>query len=119
MTLKREPALIVAFISAAIASLGLALGWSSEQVGLAAAVVSSVGAAYVAWKTVDTWASAIINVIAALIALAVGFNLSISDQAAALIIGVATTGLAMFNRTQVTPTEPSTAPAHFRTSSTV
>lgn len=108
MTLEREPALIIAFLSSLVALGGLVFGWTGEQTGLVAGAISAFGAAYVAWKTIDTWASAIINAIAATLAVAIGFNLALSDEAVILIIGAVTTGLAMFNRTQVSPTETST-----------
>lgn len=110
MNFKREPALILAFFTALVGAAGLIFGWSGEQVGLASGLVSAVGAVVVAWKTQETWASAIINIVAALVALAVGFGLEISDDARNSIILIVTTGLAMFNRTQVSPVEPLPVP---------
>jgi hypothetical protein len=97
---------------------GLAFGFSSEQTGLISALISAIGVAYVSRNTEETWASAIIQAFSALIAVGIGFGLHISDQAANLLIGVATSALALINRTQVTPVaklaELSENASHFR-----
>lgn len=102
MKISHEPALVVGFFTAAAAALGLAFGLSSEQTGLISALISAIGVAYVSRNTEETWASAIIQAFSALIAVGIGFGLHISDQAANLLIGVATSALALVNRTQAT-----------------
>jgi intracellular septation protein A len=100
----REPAAWIGLIEAGIALLTITvLHWSTEQIALVMAVVMAIFGVYTAWVTHDTLLGVIVGLVKAVLALLVGFGVSLSPDLTAAIIGFATVALGFFNRQQTFP----------------
>lgn len=112
MNPRREPALIVGAISAAL-SLLVALNWhglSSDQAALIVAAITAVGGVITALATRPVAPGAFTALIGAVAALAAGFGYHL-DPAVVGAVGAAVAAVAaLLTRHQVTPVVA--APAH-------
>lgn len=112
----REPALLLNAVAAAIAvasSLFLPLT-AVEQSVLNAAVAAILGLVIAIKVRGGTWAAALITVLQALIALALGFNFDLSPEVQSGVMLLATTVLAFITRQSV-DAEPPAVPGSART----
>ncbi len=108
--LGREPALLLGFIAAVVKLLGyqfdVSAGTQTAINFLAAAVVGLILA--IVAKT-GAWAAAVLQVAQALFALFAGLGLDWSADKQALWMAAIGAGLALYERTQITPPLPSTS----------
>jgi hypothetical protein len=104
----REPALILQSIGAVL-SLGIALGLplSTEQAGLAVAVVSAVFGAVAAAATRPVAPQAFVGVVATVAALTSSFGFEASPELIGGLNAVIVSGLALLGRAQSSPATPS------------
>lgn len=105
MIFGREPAAIVGVIEA---GLVLALtfgvpGLTGDSVVNVIAVVATALGVYTAYVTRDTLLGVVVGLAKALIALAVGYGLTLSPEQTGAIIAMVTMGLGLFQRTQTAP----------------
>lgn len=110
MSPRREPALIIGAVSAAL-SLLVALnfhGLSSEQAALIVAAITAVGGVITAVATRPIAPAAFTALVAAVAALLAGFHFNLDPGTVAAVNGVVLAILALITRHQVTPV---TAPA--------
>lgn len=101
----REPAAWVGLIEATLA-LAVAVGWlawTREQTALVLAVVMAVFGVVTAYLTKDTMLGVLVGFSKAVIALAIGFGLTLSPELTAAIIGFVTIAVSFFQRTQTSP----------------
>ena len=100
----REPAAWVGLIEAILALLIITvLHWSAEQVALVMAAVVAAFGVYTAWVTEDTLLGVVVGFTKAVLALMVGFGLTLSPELTAAIIGLVTVVMGFFNRQQTSP----------------
>lgn len=102
LTIRRDPALFVSLGATAIRLISaffIALT-VEQQAGLNAAVAAIAGL-IVAFSVADGQVAAILGIVQALIAVAIGFGLDISPENQGVIMSFVGTALAMFVRTQV------------------
>lgn len=103
----REPAAWVGLIEATLA-LAVAVGLvvlTSEQTALILAVVMAVFGVVTAYLTHDTMLGVLVGLTKAVIALVVGFGLTLTPELTAAIIGFVTIAVSFFQRTQTSPAE--------------
>ncbi|MEV6737863.1 hypothetical protein AB0N14_13410 [Streptomyces sp. NPDC051104] len=107
----REPALIIAVMSAGLSLLvTFNFGLSAEQAGAIVAVISAVFAAATAVVTRPIAPSAFTGLVAAVAALLAAYGLSLSAEKIGALNAVVLTVLALVTRGQVSPASPA-APA--------
>ncbi|MDT0608892.1 hypothetical protein [Streptomyces lancefieldiae] len=107
----REPALIIATISAGLSLLvTFGFGLSTEQAGAIVAVISAVFAVATAVVTRPIAPSAFTGLTAAVAALLAAYGLELSTEKIGALNAVVLAGLALLTRGQVAPADPS-APA--------
>ena len=107
----REPALIIASISAALSLLvTFQFGLSAEQAGAIVAVISAVFAAATAAVTRPIAPSAFTGLVAAVAALLAAYGLELGPEKIGALNAVVLAGLGLLTRGQVTPANHS-APA--------
>ncbi|WP_217235479.1 hypothetical protein [Streptomyces sp. AC555_RSS877] len=107
----REPALIIATVSAALSLLvTFQFGLSAEQAGAVVAVISAVFAVATAAVTRPIAPSAFTGLVAAVAALLAAYGLELSAEKVGALNAVVLAGLALMTRGQVSPASP-TAPA--------
>jgi hypothetical protein len=100
----REPAIIVAVIQAAIVLLGSQLfDWTEDQILAVSVIVVVLGDAFVAWVTHDTLLGVAVGLIKALAACAAVFGVHLPADLVPQLIALATTVIALFQRTQTFP----------------
>lgn len=105
----REPAVWIGLIEAALAfALSVGLDWSADQVALVMAAVVAVFGVYSAYVTRDTMLGVVVGLTKAVIALFIGFGLSVSPELTASLIGLVVVGVGFFQRTQTAPLETPT-----------
>jgi hypothetical protein len=104
----RDPVLIMAFISSAIAVLSsLLLHLSDEQQGvLNALAVALFGFIAAAMLARDKAVPALVGLIKAVIAVAIAFGLHLAPEVQGLILTLVATGAALLMRPQVTASVP-------------
>lgn len=106
----REPALVIASLSAGLSLLvTFGFGLSAEQAGAIVAVISAVFAAATAAVTRPIAPSAFTGLVAAVAALLAAYGLELSAEKVGAINAVVLAGLALLTRGQVSPA--SSAPA--------
>jgi hypothetical protein len=101
----REPAVIVGFLEAALATL-LSFGFvdlTKEQLGAITATVSALLGLYVAAATKDTLLGVFLALGKALLSLGVAFGLSLTSEQTGVLIALGTAMVGLFQRTQTTP----------------
>ncbi|MFF9285383.1 hypothetical protein [Streptomyces griseosporeus] len=104
----REPALVIATISAGLSLLvTFNFGLSAEQAGAIVAVISAVFAAATAVLTRPIAPSAFTGLVAAVAALLAAYGLELSAEKIGAINAVVLAGLALMTRGQVSPANPS------------
>ncbi|WP_406145094.1 hypothetical protein [Streptomyces anulatus] len=107
----REPALIIATVSAALSLLvSFQFGLDAEQAGALVAVISAVFAAATAAITRPVAPSAFTGLVAAAVALLAAYGLSVSAETVGALNAVVLAVLGLMTRGQVTPAK-STTPA--------
>jgi hypothetical protein len=105
MNPRREPALIIGAVSAAL-SLLVAINWhglSSEQAALIVAAITAVGGVATAIATRPVAPAAFTALVAAVAALLAGFHYDLDPGTVAAVNGVVLAVLALITRHQVTP----------------
>lgn len=103
--MRREPAWYVGLAEAVLACL-LSFGLfhlTAERVSLVMAVVTALAGVYVAWRTRDTLLGVGVGLAKALLALAVGYGLALTDAQTGAIIAVVAIVLSGFNRDRTVP----------------
>lgn len=103
----REPAAWVGLIEAALV-LTVALGWvsiTSDQTALIMAVVVSAFGVLTAYLTQDTMLGVLVGLTKAVIALVIGFGLTLTPELTAAIIAFVTIAVSFFQRTQTSPAD--------------
>ena len=104
----REPALIIAAISAGLSLLvTFNFGLSAEQAGAIVAVISAVFAASTAAITRPIAPSAFTGLVAAVAALLAAYGLELSPEKIGALNAAVLAVLALLTRVQVTPSSPS------------
>ncbi|MET8113831.1 hypothetical protein [Streptomyces prasinus] len=107
----REPALLIATVSAGLSLLvTFQFGLSAEQAGAIVAVISAVFAVATATVTRPIAPSAFTGLVAAVAALLAAYGLDLSAEKVGAINAVVLAGLALLTRAQVSPASPA-APA--------
>ncbi|MFD5491643.1 hypothetical protein ACFWH4_01545 [Streptomyces sp. NPDC127091] len=107
----REPALLIATVSAGLSLLvTFGFGLSAEQAGAIVAVISAVFAAATAVLTRPIAPSAFTGLVAAVAALLAAYGLDLSAEKVGALNAVVLAGLALLTRAQVSPASPQ-APA--------
>ena len=103
----REPALILQSLGAVL-SLGIALGLplTTEQAGLAVAVVSAVFGAVAAAMTRPVAPQTFVAVVAAVSALTASFGFEVSPETVGGLNAVIVSVLALLGRAQSSPANP-------------
>jgi hypothetical protein len=97
----REPALWGALLASIIYAVGaFLLPLSGGQESLLIAAASAVIGVVVAVKTRDGWSAAVLGLVKALLALALGFGLHWSPDQQAIVLTLAAAVVGMFVRTQ-------------------
>ncbi|MGH3584710.1 MAG: hypothetical protein ACRDQ0_00140 [Pseudonocardia sp.] len=108
----REPALIIATVSAALSLLvSFGFGLSAEQAGAIVAVISAVFAAATAVLTRPIAPSAFTGLVAAAVALLAAYGLNVSAETVGALNAVVLAVLGLLTRGQVSPTKDTTSPA--------
>ena len=108
----REPALIIASVSAGLSLLvTFGFGLSAEQAGAIVAGISAVFAAVTATVTRPIAPGAFTGLVAAVAALLAAYGLDLSAEKIGAINAVVLAGLALLTRGQVSPSSPSTPAA--------
>jgi hypothetical protein len=99
----REPVLVAAFLAAVIQVLSsLVLHWSDNQQSLLnAAVAALLGFAAAAGVSFDKALPAVVGVVQAIIAVAVGFGLHLGDTQVSMITAMVAAGVALWTRDRV------------------
>ncbi|MGH2595791.1 MAG: hypothetical protein ACRDH7_07485 [Actinomycetota bacterium] len=103
----KEPAAWVGLIEATLA-LAVAVGWltwTREQTALVLAVVVAVFGVVTAYLTKDTLLGVLVGLTKAVIALVIGFGLTLSPELTAALIAFVTIAVSFFQRTQTGPAE--------------
>jgi len=104
---RREPAVYLTLFATAVRLLGaFVIDLTGEQQAVLNALATAVAALIVAFMVHDGQVAAILGVAQALLALAVGFGLHIDADHQAVIMSFVGAAVAMFVRTQVSPTMP-------------
>lgn len=106
MSPRREPALIIGVVSAAL-SLLVALNWhglTSDQAALIVAAITAVGGLITALSTRPIAPAAFTAVITAGVALLAGFHFNLDPATVATFNGLVLAVLTLITRHQVTPT---------------
>ncbi|MFF4791813.1 hypothetical protein ACFY2M_19090 [Streptomyces sp. NPDC001276] len=107
----REPALIIAAISAGLSLLvTFNFGLSAAQAGAIVAVISAVFAAATAVITRPIAPAAFTGLVAAVVALFAAYGFNVSPETVGALNAVVLAVLGLLTRAQVTPANP-TAPA--------
>lgn len=107
----RDPALFASLIATAIKVISaLVLPITDEQQAWINAVVAALIGLAIAVKVRDGQVAAILGFAQAILSLAVGYGLSLSDIEQSLIMSLVGTGLALFTRTQVIAPVPVVPP---------
>jgi hypothetical protein len=102
----REPALLIAVISAGLSLLvTFGFGVSADQAGAIVAGISAVFAAVTAAATRPIAPSAFTGLVAAAAALLAAYGLDLSAEKVGAINAVVLAGLALLTRAQVTPSK--------------
>ncbi len=105
--IRRDPALFTSFAATGIRLItAFALTLTVDQQSAVNATVAAAAGLLVAYAVKDGQVAAILGVVQALLALALGFGLEINPEEQALIMSFVGTGIAMFVRTQVTASAP-------------
>lgn len=105
----REPAALVAAIQSLLI-VAVSFGWleaiglsSQDDVMLVVAVLSALGAVFLAWKTTGTVLSPVLELFKALLAVAAIYGFSLSTEQTGAAVAAITMVIGLFQRTQVTP----------------
>ncbi|MFD3740451.1 hypothetical protein [Streptomyces sp. NPDC058629] len=107
----REPALVIATVSAALSLLvSFQFGLDAEQAGAIVAVISAVFAAATAVVTRPIAPSAFTGLVAAAVALLAAYGMNVSAETVGALNAVVLAVLGLMTRGQVTPAK-STTPA--------
>ncbi|MFD5137440.1 hypothetical protein ACFWMX_14560 [Streptomyces sp. NPDC058378] len=107
----REPALIIATVSAALSLLvSFGFGLSAEQAGAIVAVISAVFAVAAAVVTRPIAPSAFTGLVAASVALLAAYGLSVSAETVGALNAVVLAVLGLMTRGQVSPTKDTPRP---------
>lgn len=107
----REPALVIAVISASLSLLvTFNVGLSGEQAGALVAVISGALAAVTAAMTRPIAPSAFTGLVAAGVALLSAYGFNVSPETVGALNAVVLAVLALLTRGQVSPTSRETAP---------
>jgi uncharacterized protein (DUF697 family) len=107
----REPALLIATVSAGLSLLvTFGFGLSAEQAGAIVAVISAVFAVATAIVTRPIAPSAFTGLVSACAALLAAYGLELSTEKIGALNAVVLAGLALLTRGQVSPANPA-APA--------
>lgn len=108
----REPALYITLAATAIKLIAaFVIDLNTGQQSALNAVVAAAAGLAIAHIVRDGQVAAILGIVQAFIALAIGFGLKIDPDAQAVIMSFVATAAAMFTRTQVTaPVQPQTPP---------
>jgi hypothetical protein len=107
----REPALVIASISAALSLLvTFNFGLSSEQAGAIVAVISAVFAVATAAITRPIAPSAFTGLVAAVVALLAAYGLEFSTETVGALNAVVLAVLGLLTRGQVSPASPIAKP---------
>ncbi|MFI5649888.1 hypothetical protein ACIA71_01545 [Streptomyces anulatus] len=108
----REPALVIATVSATLSLLvSFQFGLDAEQAGAIVAVISTVFAAATAAVTRPIAPSAFTGLVAAAVALLAAYGLSVSAETVGALNAVVLAVLGLMTRGQVTPAAKPTTPA--------
>lgn len=106
--LSREPALYLTLFATAVRLL--AAFWldlsDGQQAVLNACATAVAGLIVAVWVRRDGQVAALLGVVQAILALAVGFGANLSAEAQAVIMSFVGAAAAMFVRTQVTAADP-------------
>ena len=109
--LGREPALLIATVSAGLSLLvTFGFGLSAEQAGAMVAVISAVFAAAAAPVSRPIAPSAFTGLVGAAAALLAAYGLELSAEKVGAINAVVLAGLALLTRAQVSPAAAPTRP---------
>lgn len=106
MRLSRDPALYLTLFATAV-RLAAAFWWhlgDEQQAFLNAAATALAGLVVAFWVRRDGQVAALLGLVQAILALAVGFGLNVSAEGQAVIMSFVGAAAAMFIRTQVTAT---------------
>jgi len=106
--MRREPALILAVVSAVLGVLvSLGLPWlSAEQAGLIIALITAVSGAVTAAFTRPIAPAAFTAVVTAAADLMAVYGLDVSQQTVGAVNGLVVAALALLTRAQVSPAPP-------------
>lgn len=108
----REPALIIAAVSAGLSLLvTFQFGLSAEQAGAIVAVISAVFAAITAWVTRPIVPSAFTGLVAAVVALLAAFHFEVAPETVGSLNALVLALLVFITRGQVSPSKPDTPAA--------
>ncbi|MFJ3601940.1 hypothetical protein ACIPVA_03995 [Streptomyces anulatus] len=108
----REPALIIATVSAALSLLvSFQFGLDAEQAAAIVAVISAVFAAATAVITRPIAPSAFTGLVAAAVALLAAYGMNVSAETVGALNAAVLAILGLMTRGQVTPTPKPTTPA--------
>ena len=101
----REPAAWVGLLEAALTLLVVlkVLHFTSDQTALVMAVVVALFGVLTAYLTKDTMLGFVIGLVKAVIALFIGFGISVSPELTAALIGFVSVFIGFFQRTQTSP----------------
>ncbi|MFK0222244.1 hypothetical protein ACIQWN_29140 [Streptomyces vinaceus] len=106
----REPALVLGFIAAIVKLLGYQFDVSAgTQTAINVVAASVVGVILAVVAKNGAWAAALLQLAQALFALFAGLGLDWSADKQALWMAALAAGLALYERTQITPPLPGTA----------
>jgi hypothetical protein len=109
-TFGREPALILGFVAALVKLLGYQFDVSDgTQTAINALAAAAVGLILAFVARDGAWAAALIQFAQTGMALFVGLGLDWSADKQALVMASLAAGLALWERTQITPPIPATA----------
>lgn len=101
----REPAVWVGVIEAGLTLLVVlgVLGFTSDQTALVMAAVVALFGVVTAYLTQDTMLGVLVGLVKAVIALFIGFGISVSPELTAALIGFVSVLVGLFQRTQTSP----------------
>lgn len=100
----REPAVWIGAIEAVIAVVvAFNVGLDQQAATILITFIGIVGGGLTAWTTTNSHLSIVVTVFKALLVMAVGFGLTVTDAQIGLLAAVLVTIGALFNRTQNSP----------------
>jgi hypothetical protein len=111
MIFGREPAVVLTVIATGVRLIAaFAFELSTEQQSALNAIIAAGFGLIIAFKVKDGQLPAILGIVQAMIALAIGFGLDIAAEHQALIMSFVGTAVALFVRTQVVAPVPPPIP---------